>query len=204
MLSRQLERMRRARALDEIIIATTGNTTDDPVAELAREQDLRCFRGSESDVLGRYVLAAREAGGDVIVRITADCPLIDPEVVDRVVETLVSRSDELDYASNVVKRTYPQGLDVEAMTADTLERLGRLGRSPGVREHVTRFILVERPDLFLVGSVEDGERNDDLCWTVDTADDLERVRRIFAGLGMAEAHAGYRQILDHVRAADIR
>lgn len=204
MLSRQLERMRRARTLDEVVIATTRNATDDPVADLARGEDIPCVRGSEHDVLGRYLLAAREAAADVVVRITADCPLIEPEVIDLVVETLVSGFSELDYASNVVRRTYPQGLDVEAMTSDTLERLGRVARSPEAREHVTRYILVERPDLFLTGSVEDVEANDDLRWTVDTAADLELVRRIFSDLRMGEGHASYRQILRHIRAESIR
>jgi spore coat polysaccharide biosynthesis protein SpsF len=199
MLARQLERMRRATSIDEIVIATTVNADDDPVVNLARTENVRWFRGSEHDVLTRYVEAAREAAADLVIRITADCPLIDPEVIDLVVGTLANGLTEMDYASNVLRRTYPRGLDVEAMTSDTLERVGRLARSPDDREHVTRYILVERPDLFLVGSVEDSQPHNDLRWTVDHGHDLALVRRLYQEMKLTEEYAGYRDIIAHTR-----
>lgn len=199
MLARQLERLARCRNVDEIVVATTVNATDDPVIAVAEEAGVRWFRGSEADVLSRYAGAAREAGADVVVRSTADCPLIDPEIVDRVIGTLTDGRAELDYVSNVVRRTYPQGLDVEAMFRDTLERTDRMGTSQPAREHVTWFIHSERPDLFSIGSVTDAEDHSDLRWTVDTAEDMERVRGIFALLGLESAYVPYPAAIRAVR-----
>jgi spore coat polysaccharide biosynthesis protein SpsF len=200
MLARQLERLARCRAVDDIVVATTVNATDDPVIAVAREAGVRWFRGSEADVLGRYAGAAREAQADVVIRSTADCPLIDPEIVDRVVGTLVDGRTELDYVSNVVRRTYPRGLDVEALWRDTLERVDRMAASRPAREHVTWFVHSERPELFAIGSVTDAEDHSDLSWTVDTAEDMERVRGIFALLGLDSAFVPYADAVRAVRA----
>ncbi|HEX6371499.1 MAG TPA: glycosyltransferase family protein [Longimicrobium sp.] len=202
MLARQLERLARCRHVDEIVVATTTNATDDPVVAVAEEAGVRWFRGSEADVLGRYAGAAREAGADVVIRSTADCPLIDPEIVDRVIETLMDGRAELDYASNVVRRTYPRGLDVEALFRDTLERVDRMATSKPAREHVTWFIHSERPELFGIGSVTDAEDHSDLSWTVDTAEDMERVRGVFSLLGLDSAYVPYPEAVRAVRARD--
>ena len=145
MLAQQLRRLARCKQADEILVATTTNATDDPVVAVARAEGARWFRGSETDVLARYVEASREAKADLVVRVTADCPLIDPEESDRVIEALMAHQERCDYASNVVRRTYPQGLDTEAMYADALERLDRLAQSSPAREHVTYFILNDHP-----------------------------------------------------------
>jgi spore coat polysaccharide biosynthesis protein SpsF len=200
MLAQQLRRLQRCRQVDEIVVATTTNATDDPVVALARSEGARGYRGSETDVLARYVGAAREAKAEVVVRVTADCPLIDPEESDRVIEALIVQRERCDYASNVVRRTYPRGLDTEAMYADTLERLERLAQSAPAREHVTYYVLNERPDLFGVHSVTDTENNSDLRWTVDVAEDLEMVRRLYEELALGDRFVGYRELLAYVRA----
>jgi spore coat polysaccharide biosynthesis protein SpsF len=200
MLAQQLRRLARCRRADEIVVATTSNVTDDPVVAAARAEGARWFRGSEVDVLERYVGAAREAKADVIVRVTADCPLIDPEVSDRVIDALVGAPMRSDYASNVVRRTFPRGLDTEALFADTLERVHRLAGSASAREHVTALIYRERPDLFLVHSVTDPEDNSDLRWTVDEPADLELVRRLYDALGVGERAVGYGELLAYARA----
>ncbi|HEX2210468.1 MAG TPA: glycosyltransferase family protein [Longimicrobium sp.] len=200
MMRVQLARLLRCTELDEIVVATTRNATDDPVVRLADEAGVRWFRGSEADVLSRYAGAAREAGADLVVRSTADCPLIEPAVVDRVVRHLADGRDRLDYASNVVRRTYPQGLDVEALFRDTLERVHRMATSAAAREHVTQFILSEHPELFRVGSVTDEADNSDLSWTVDTAEDLDRVRRLYAALCRDGEDASYARALRLARA----
>jgi len=200
MLAQQLRRLRDARTLDEIVVATTTEPRDDPVVKIAEAEGLRCFRGSETDVLGRYVGAARASSAEIVIRLTADCPLIDAGVVDRVTGTLVDGAREYDYASNVVHRTFPQGLDAEALFADTLERVDRLARSPEAREHVTWFIVSERPDLFLLGSVTDDEDNSDLRWTVDTPEDLDLVRALYEHLELETSKQDYRAIVAHVRA----
>ena len=200
MLTQQLLRLARCARADEVVVATTTQAADDPVVSLARAAGVRWFRGSEQDVLSRYVGASRESAADLIVRVTADCPLIDPGEVDRVVGALEERPGEFDYASNVIRRTFPRGLDTEAFFRDTLERTGRLGVEPKAREHVTWFILRERPDLFLRRSIEDSENHSDLRWTVDTPEDLALARRVYSDLDLGNSPRAYREILAHVRA----
>jgi spore coat polysaccharide biosynthesis protein SpsF len=200
MLGQQLARLRQCRLVDEIVVATTTEANDEPVALLARQAGARVFRGSTNDVLSRFVGAAREARADVVVRITADCPLIDPEVCDRVIAELVEHPSECDYASNVSRRSFPRGLDAEALFFDVLLRMDRLALSTPAREHVTIVPRSERPGLFLCRDVVDGTNNSDLRWTVDTPDDLRLMRLLFDELGLSERHVPYREILAHVRA----
>jgi spore coat polysaccharide biosynthesis protein SpsF len=200
MLAQQLRRLRRCREADEIVVATTVNAADDPVVALAEGEGVRWHRGSEHDVLGRYAAAAAESRADVVVRVTADCPLIDPEVTDRVIAELSGHAQECDYASNVLPRTFPRGLDTEALFHDVLVRVDRLARSAAAREHVTLFVAVERPELFARRNVADAEDHSDLRWTVDTAEDLAGVRAIYEGLGLSDRFLPYPEILAWVRA----
>lgn len=190
MLGRVIARLRAARRIDDIVIATTVSAKDDAVCREAARHRAGVFRGSQTDVLARYLGAARIFRADVVVRVTSDCPLLDPEVVDRVVAAL----DGADYASNTHTRTFPRGLDVEALHADTLERIGRLGTSPAAREHVTAFVM-EQPRLFQIHQVVAETDDSDLRWTVDTEDDLELVRRLYA-----HPMLPYRELVAHVRA----
>lgn len=199
MLSWQLDRLKRCTSLDEIVVATTTNSSDDPVVELADLQQVAWSRGSEHDVLGRYLAAARGAKADVVVRVTGDCPLIDPVVVDQVIAALEHPDAACDYASNVLERTFPRGLDTEALFAETLYRVGRLAKSAQAREHVTAYIVQERPELFVRRSVRDKEDNSDLRWTVDTPDDLETIRRIYEQAGLAERSVPYPELVRWVR-----
>jgi spore coat polysaccharide biosynthesis protein SpsF len=199
MLEQQLRRLRGSRLAREIVIATTTNSADDPIAEVAWRQGCCLFRGSEYDVLGRYVGAARKVCADVVVRLTADCPLIDAGVTDRVIQELLDRADRCDYASNVFERTWPRGLDTEAFFVDTLLRMDRLGRSPQAREHVTAVARLELPEMFLCHSVEDQQNNSDLRWTVDTVEDLRLIRKIYEELDLGERVLPYAGILEWVR-----
>lgn len=196
MLERVLAALARSNVVDEVVLATTENADDEPLIVLAERIGIRWFRGSEHDVLSRYVGAAREAGADIVVRVTGDCPLLDPEVVDRVISTLDVTAD---YASNVTERTFPVGLDAEAFHADVLVRVDRLARSLESREHVTWFLREERPELFVQRSVVDGEDNSDLRLTVDTAADLDVVRRLFRELGLGDMPRSYRDVVTYAR-----
>ncbi len=198
LLAQVVRRLQRCRLVDAIVIATTDNPRDQAIVELARQLGVAYFCGSEPDVLSRFCGAAQANQAEIVVRITADCPLIDPEVCDLVVDTLLQQRHCCDYASNVLRRTYPRGLDVEAMFYDTLLRLNRLATSPEDREHVTSF-LRRRPDLFLVQSLEDRENHADLRWTVDEKSDLVLIRRLYQALSLDEQPLGFREIAAYVR-----
>lgn len=182
MLARVVERAARIPGIDDVVVATSRLAADDAIAEMCGARGWRCTRGSEDDVLLRYVEAASEVGAAVIVRVTSDCPLLDPEVGGRVVAVLTTRLGELDYVSNTLRRTFPRGLDVEAVSREALERAHREARDPASREHVTRYIY-QHPDVFRIEQVVDVEDRSALRWTVDTEADLALVREIYAALG---------------------
>jgi spore coat polysaccharide biosynthesis protein SpsF len=200
MLERQLERLGRSERLDEIVLAVTTNPDDDPLIALADRLGLRWYRGSEHDVLDRYAGAVRASGGELVVRITSDCPLIDAAEVDVVIRELTERRATHDYASNSIEPTLPRGLDCEAFWADVLERMARMATSAAAREHVTWFCYGERPDLFTLHSVVRPFDAFDLRWTVDTADDLALVRRLYDDLELADHDAGAPELIAYVRA----
>jgi spore coat polysaccharide biosynthesis protein SpsF len=199
MLERQLQRLSRCAEVDEVVLAVTTNPDDEALVALARRLNLRWYRGSEHDVLARYVGAAREAGADLVVRVTSDCPLIDPEETDIVIAALRERPT-CDYASNTLERHLPRGLDTEALWADVLERMARMARSAPAREHVTWFCHSERPDLFELHSVRRPFEAQDLRWTVDTAEDLALVRRLYDDLALAEQTIPLQDLIAYVRA----
>lgn len=199
MLAQLLRRLYACSSLDEIVIATSIASGDDPIAELGVTEGVRVCRGSEADVLGRIAQAARDTSADVVVRVTADCPLIDPHVTDRVIGELLANANVADYASNVLRRTFPRGLDVEAMFLDTLLRVDRLARTSAEREHVTVTIRSERPDLFLTRSVESDTDDSDLRWTVDEERDFDLVGRLYDELGLGERIVPFAIVVDHVR-----
>lgn len=200
MLAQQIRRLTMCSAIDEIVVATTSNTTDKAIVDLAQQEGVSSFRGGEQDVLGRFVGAAQQVGADVIIRVTADCPLIDPEVTETVINALVTNASCCDYASNVLERTYPRGLDVEAFFMDVLLRMDRLGQSQAAREHVTMAPRSDHPAAFLCRSVRDAEDNSDLRWTVDTQVDLQLIRTLYKALKVGVRQVPYREILTYVRA----
>ena len=179
MLDRVVTRVGQARLVDAIMVATTTEDRDDPLAQEAHRLGVAVFRGSEEDVLDRYVRAAQACRADVVVRITSDCPLIDPGVIDDVVTRFVA--EDADYASNTLERSYPRGLDVEVMTTAALERSRREADAAYQRVHVTPF-LYEHPKLFKLVSVVSAGPRSDLRWTVDTPEDLALVRALYARL----------------------
>lgn len=196
MLARVVRRARRAVRLDELLVATSTNSGDDVlVAECAR-LGVACARGSEDDVLDRYYCAATSHDASRIVRITADCPLIDPDLVDEVIARF--EQSDADYASNTLERTFPRGLDTEVVSAVALARAWREAREPYQRAHVTAF-LYEHPEIFRLAGLRADADYSALRWTVDTPDDLALVRAIYMRLGNDD-HASWRAVLDLVEA----
>lgn len=196
MLARVVARLRAARRIDDIVVATSEAPDDDAVVRAAEQLCVGWHRGSEIDVLGRFLGAARACHATAIVRVTADCPLLDAAVVDQVIDAL---GTEIDYASNTHDRRFPRGLDVEALHRDTLERIARLGCSTAAREHVTAFVM-EAPALFRIAQVRAEHDDSDLRWTVDTDDDLALVRTLYAELGLGDHPRPYREVVAAVRA----
>lgn len=174
-----VQRLRRATLLDGIVVATTVDPGDDVIRACAEELGVPCFSGSPEDVMDRTLRAARSVGAATIVTVTGDCPLVDPTVVDKVVGAYLERRP--DYASNrLFGYKYPIGLDVEAYTVESLERVERIALEPRDREHVTLYYY-EHPDEFdLLGiEPEEHQRRPTLRLTADTAADLELIRAIY-------------------------
>ncbi len=183
MIARVVRRVQRARALDQVVIATTTEPADDALAALCVDRDWSCFRGSEDDVLDRYYRAALEHEADLVVRICSDCPLIEPEIIDLVVRELVARRPPADYACTFLpRRWYPVGLDVEVFWTQTLSVLWLEDQNPQWREHVTQF-LHHHPERFAIHGVPSDRDFSAMRWTVDTPEDLDLVRRIYEAFG---------------------
>ena len=181
-LARVVNRTQRATTLDEIVIATTTEPRDEVIVELCNSRGWAHFRGSEDDVLDRYYQAAKEYRADIVVRITSDCSLIEPEIIDLVVQELLEDSS-LNYVSNTLPpRAFPRGLDVEAMTFKTLERAWQEDKNPAWREHVTPYIY-RTPGKFRLKAVTNEKDLSYMRWTIDTPEDLEFVRRIYNHFG---------------------
>jgi spore coat polysaccharide biosynthesis protein SpsF len=195
LLARQLERLRRCRQVDELCIATTANASDDPIAALARRESVACFRGDEEDVLSRYTGAAALTGAELVVRVTSDCPLIDPGITDQVIARALEPDAACDYVSNVEPRRFPRGLDTEAFFIETLRRVARMATSRPAREHVTWFILREHPELFVRRQVVGAVDHSDLRWTVDTEADLAMVRALWEAAGLAERDLPFAELV---------
>ena len=179
MLLRQIERIRRARKVDRLIVATSTHESDDPLAGLCLAHNVACFRGSLDDVLDRVFQAVLPVNPDRVVRLTGDCPLADPAVIDAVIEFCVEGG--FDYASNALEPTFPDGLDVEVMRFTCLREAHANARLPSQREHVTPYIYQHR-DRYAVGSFKRTPDLSALRWTVDEIEDYRLVSAIYDAL----------------------
>ena len=181
-----LRRLRRAREVAEVVVATSLHPDDDSLVDAVAPLDVRIFRGPLEDVLERFRIAGEQAACEAVVRITGDCPLIDPAVVDLVVRRW--RDGDEDYVANVVPpRTYPTGLDVEVVSWPALVAAAAEATAPEEREHVTPFVR-DRPDRFRQARVDLHPPAADLHLSIDKADDLDRIRAVVAAVG-ADASA---------------
>ena len=181
MLARVVKRARWANSLDEVVVATTSLREDDPLARLCEQRNYPLFRGHPTDVLDRYYRAGKAFAATVIVRLTGDCPLLDPDVLDQTVTAFLKAEPPADLAVNRFPgdRTFPIGLDVEVCSFRALEQAWREAEQPHQREHVMPY-LYEEPGRFRVLHIKAEQDFGDLRWTVDTPEDLEFVRRVYA------------------------
>ncbi len=176
-----LHQLSGAQRVNHIALATSTEDSDEPLVQWARRAKIDCFRGSLTDVLDRYYHAALHCKADVVVRITADCPLLDPTVVDKCVERFLQ--DDCDYASNINPPTFPDGLDNEVMSFAALERAWKEASLAAEREHVTLYIR-NHPELFRLANVENSQDYSKMRWTLDTPEDYAFLNRVIQKLEM--------------------
>lgn len=177
MLGWVVYRLQSCHLIDRIVVATTDSSSDDAIAKWCETNSIALFRGSENDVLDRYFQAANLHKAELIVRVTSDCPLIDPYIVDYVIAGGLASQPIADYVSNTLERTYPRGLDVEAVTYEALSRSWHEDQSDW-REHVTPYIY-RNPDKFSLLSITNPMSYSEHRWTVDTIEDFQLVEKIY-------------------------
>jgi spore coat polysaccharide biosynthesis protein SpsF len=195
MVIRQLQRLERARKLDRIVVATSSDPIDDVLTAAVVDAGFEVVRGPVEDVLARYVHAIDETRADVVVRLTADCPLASPSVIDAVVSHF--HGSRADYVSNTMKPTYPDGLDVEVVMASVLKDVASVSTDTAEREHVTLGVY-RRTDAYRIENVIDpsGRDNSALRWTVDSQDDFDFVREVYRLLLPSQPEFEYDDVLD--------
>ena len=169
-----IERLKRSKLVTEIIIATTDKKYDDPIETLGINLGLKVIRGEEEDVLSRFFLASKNALGNILIRITADCPFIDPKLLDQMLEIYIN--GDFDYLSNTLPPTYPDGLDIEIFSSKCLEEAYRASSSKYQREHVTPWIKENKN--YSISNKENQDDFSSLRWTVDESEDLEVIKKV--------------------------
>lgn len=178
-LSHVYNRLNFSKYIHETVIATTDLSEDDLIEDYCKKNKIKFFRGSSDDVLSRYFFAAQKFNADVVVRITSDCPLIDPTIVDNIITEFLK--NKVDYASNVLKRTFPRGYDAEVFSFKTLEKAFQLAKKEYEREHVTPFIY-NHPEMFNLFNYENEIDYSNYRLTVDTKEDYELLKIIYDSL----------------------
>lgn len=182
-LHHEIDRLKKCKEIDEIVIATTDKEDDDKIVNEAKKLSVKYFRGSENDVLSRFYYSAKENNADIIVRVTSDCPCIDFEILDKMLIYFKDKYKEkqVDYLSNTIKRTYPRGYDIEIFTFSALEKSYINAKKEYEREHVTPYIY-DKTNNFLKLSFENTEDYSKYRVTLDTIEDFIVIKNIFENL----------------------
>lgn len=192
-----VERLKKSSLIEKIIIATTTNKEDKTILEFATKHNIECFSGSEEDVLDRFYQVAQKFDVEVIVRVTGDCPLIDPEVVDRAIALFINNN--LDYVSNTIECTYPDGLDVEVFSKQALTKAWQEAKNFSEREHVTPYIW-KHPQIFKIRGIKSEENLSHLRWTIDESQDLKFIKKIYEELYGEDRIFLYKDIINLLKA----
>lgn len=192
MLSYQLERLRRVKRVDEIVLATTTHPRDDCLVAFCEKEKIPYFRGSEDDVLDRFLQAAREHRAQILVRITGDCPLSDPNLIDQVIEFFLKGG--YDYVTNSPNCNFPRGVDVEVFSMSSFEKLNGLAKLTEEHEHVTPYYY-RHPEIFKLGKWIHPVDLSHYRWTVDTPEDFQLVTTVFENLYPKNPHFGIDDIV---------
>lgn len=181
MLWHVVGRLKQSKLIENIVVATTESIEDDSIESFCKEHSIDFYRGSEKNVLDRYYHAAKLYKANIVVRITADCPLVDHVIVDKVISGYLANIDNCKGACNIIRRTYPRGLDTEVISFSALEQAWKNVDKDYQREHVTAY-MYEHPELFKIYSVENDRDLSHLRWTVDEEADLKFVREVYKRL----------------------
>ncbi|MCF7917298.1 MAG: glycosyltransferase family protein [Candidatus Omnitrophica bacterium] len=181
MLWHVVDRVDYSNLIDKIVIATTEDKEDDKIENFCKTNNVYFYRGNQEDVLDRYYQTAKNYQADLIIRITSDCPLIDPCIIDKAITHYLDNEEKADYVSNTLERTYPRGMDVEVFPFRALEIAWQKAKEEYQREHVTPYIY-ENPDTFNLSCIKNENDLSYLRLTVDEEKDLELVREIYKKL----------------------
>ncbi len=174
-----ITRVKQAKQVDRVLVATTTNKSDSRIVNLAKKLGVDIYCGSENDLLDRFFQTAKLFKIKNIVRITADCPLIDPDIIDRVINLYFK--SKVDYCSNILKRSFPVGLDVEIFSFDALRSAWEKARFPSEREHVTPYII-KHPDKFKLKNIAFKRNLSDKRWTLDRKEDFKLIKAVLESL----------------------
>jgi spore coat polysaccharide biosynthesis protein SpsF len=180
LLEHVIERVKHSKLISEIIVATTDKKKDDKIVELCKKLGIKCYKGSENNVLDRYYQCVKEFRADIIVRITADNPFVDPEVTDKIIKVFLGDGN-FDYVSNTVKPTYPEGINAEVFTFSALAKAWKEAKKPTDKEHVTPYMW-NNPEVFKIQNIENDIDLSYMRWTLDTKEDMNFIKEIYKRL----------------------
>jgi len=187
-------RLSHSKLIDEICISTSINPLDDVIEKFAKENEIKFHRGSENNLVKRHLEATKKFNADLITRVTADCPLVDPEIVDEVI-TLFKNNESLDFVSNAKEKTYPEGLGVEVFPTRTLEKLLPISENPIFYEYFISNYIYEHPNIFKSEGISLGKPNL-LRWTLDYLEDYEFIKKVYEHLYDENEIFHMRDVLD--------
>jgi spore coat polysaccharide biosynthesis protein SpsF len=196
MILRQLERIQRAKTLDAIVVGTSTDASDDELAEIVKASGCDVVRGDLNDVLARFIQVIDQYQPETVVRLTADCPLISPQVIDQVVARF--NQGDCDYASNTMTPTYPDGLDVEVVKASVLQEVYETSTDKNEREHVTLGVY-RQPDKYRILNFAGEVDLSDLRWTVDTPADYQFVKAIYEELYPKNPNFDFEEVISYLQ-----
>ena len=196
MIIRQIRRIQRANSIGKVVVATTSSEDDDLLASTLLENEIEIYRGATDDVISRYVKVVRKFQANVVVRLTADCPLVMPELVDDMIEEFANNN--WDYLSNTISPTYPDGLDVEVFNATSLMSLYSMDLTNLEKEHVT-LGFHNRNKRFILQNYQSGIDYSNMRWTVDYLEDLEFIRQVYLNFQGRENLFGFQEVLNLMR-----
>ncbi|OGI17037.1 MAG: spore coat protein [Candidatus Melainabacteria bacterium RIFOXYA12_FULL_32_12] len=193
MLIRQIERIKKSKLIDKLVVATSIDISDNPIEKLCIDNHIEYFRGSLNDVLERFYDCAQKYKPEHIVRLTGDCPVIDPEILDKTIEYHLN--NDFDYTSNGYEPVFPDGLDVEAFKYECLTKAQKEASLPSHREHVTQFIHTQK-DIYKLGNYKETKNLSHLRWTVDEPEDFILITKIYEELYPQNPDFKMQDILD--------